>query len=76
MLKLRIAGSSDDTRILDFKLEQDGSEIDVMANDDLIATFVLNVNGKVVLELYPVDQFDREMFEVDETGRITIRKQR
>lgn len=74
MLKLRVSGESDDTKILDFKLEQDGQEVDILANGDLIASFVLTGKGKVALEIFPVDIFDREMFDLDETGRITIRK--
>ena len=71
-MKLRIEGAKP-TEQINFKLEQDGDEVSILANGNMVAYFAI-YNNKVSLDVIGLTTKQQEVFNTDDEGYLEVRR--
>lgn len=69
---LTLKGTTPKTDIIEFSLEIDGPEINIMANDSIIGWFEPTSGGKVKLVGAVLSQKERDKFVTNDKGTLAI----
>ena len=70
-MKLRIEGAKP-TEQINFKLEQDGDEVSILANGNMVAYFAI-YNNKVSLYVITLTIKHQEVFNTDDEGFLEVK---
>ena len=71
-MKLLIEGAKPTDQI-NFKLEQDGNEVNILADGNIVAYFAI-YNNKVSLDLVGLTTKHQEVFNMDDEGYLEVRR--
>ena len=70
-MKLLIEGAQPTDQI-NFKLEQDGDEVSILANGNMVAYFAI-YNNKVSLDVIGLTTKQQEVFNTDDEGFLEVK---
>jgi len=70
-MKLLIEGAKPTDQI-NFKLEQDGDEVSILANGNMVAYFAI-YNNKVSLDVIGLTTKQQEVFNTDDEGFLEVK---
>ena len=70
-MKLLVEGAKPKDQI-NFKLEQDGDEVSILANGNMVAYFAI-YNNKVSLDLIGLTTKQKEVFNTDDEGFLEVK---
>jgi len=70
-MKLRIEGAKP-TEQINFKLEQDGDEVNILADGNIVAYFSI-YNNKVSLDVIGLTTKQQEVFNTDDEGFLEVK---